>query len=161
MRNIIFTSILSVLAYPVAADAPLGCFSRTYSDSHLAKNPEQIVRSMALEIYKDPTYGDIVASMGVEFADQGRIKNTASAGQFMDQYLVCWEQDGTFGCSVECDGGVFSVSRRAADSITIATEGLVVGEVDGCGGAESIAEVFGKVVKYKLYKAEPAACVWN
>ena len=161
MRSIICISVAIGLAMPAWAEAPLGCFTRTYSDAHLAKNPDQIVRSMQLRIHRDPNFGDVIADLGVEFANQGRVKGTKSAGAFMDQILICWDDGGRFGCSVECDGGWFTVSRQTSDSITIATDGLWVGDVEGCGGAETIEEIAGQTVKYKLLASDIAACVWD
>ena len=120
MRSIIFISAMIAAGSAIAEpQVPYGCYLREYSNAHLAKTPDQIVRSMALRIYKQPEFGETVADMNVLFADQGRIRGTQSANAFMDQVLICWTDATTFGCSVERDGGVFTVSRITQDSITI------------------------------------------
>ena len=162
MRSTIFTSLALLAATTAAAETPLGCFTRTYSDDHLAKNPAQIVRSMQVNITKDDgDAGQVFADMGVEFANQGRIAGRKTAGRFMDQFLICSDETRGFSCFVECDGGSFTVTRMTADSITIETSGLWVGNVDGCGGMEDIAEVPGQKMKYLLRVSDPLACVWN
>lgn len=161
MRSTIFTSAFLLMAGAAAAD-PLGCYVRTYSDDHLAKNPAQIVRSLSLNITKDDgDAGQVFADMNVEFANQGRLAGRKTAGRTMSSYLICWNDGATFGCSVECDGGGFVLTRQTSDSITIETSNLWVGAVEGCGGMEDLAELPGQPVKYLLRAADPLNCVWN
>lgn len=160
MRSIIFTS-LALLALPAhAVEITNGCFERNYTAAHLAKQPAQIVQAMRLWIHVND-YDETIADMTVEFANQGRIRGSASAGQIMQQSLHCWQDGSAVGCSVDCDGGWFTVTRDSGDVLTFSTEGLVVGDAEGCGGAESIAEVIGQPVKYRLDRVEDVYCGGN
>ena len=160
MRSIIFTS-LALLALPAGAvEISKGCFERNYSAAHLAKQPAQIVEAIRLWIYVND-YQETIADMTVQFGDRGRIRGTASAGQIMQQSLFCWQDSAAVGCSVECDGGWFNVTRDTGDVLTFRTEGLVVGDSEGCGGAESLAEVIGTPVSYRLTRGEDVCCGGN
>ncbi|MCP4818056.1 MAG: hypothetical protein GY883_02630 [Shimia sp.] len=141
-----------------AVGPELGCYTRDYSDAHLAKYPRQIVDWMTLWVHEDED-GHPMASMTVGFADQGHVAGTAFGGQMASQFLVCLDIEGVPACGVECDGGYFTVVKDSADSMTIETSYLMVGDVDSCGGAVDLAEVQGQAVRYKLNRVESGMCV--
>ena len=164
MRSIIYTSLLAVgLAAPtLAQDGPdLGCYQRTYSDAHLAQHPDQVVKSIWLWVYDQAFDGhvDRFAHMDVQFADQGHVRKSGYTGALrLDQYLVCFSNSDGPGCAAECDGGSFTVTKQTADSLTFATEYLMVGDTEGCGGMLDLAEKIGREVKYKLNRVDPVMC---
>ncbi len=147
-----------LLAGPVLAEGPAeGCYVRDYSAAHLAGQPAQVVDWMQLWVYSDENRNKL-ANMLVGFTNQGHVANTKHAGQVLDQFLLCFDYDGRKGCTVECDGGNFFVTRDTGDAITIETSYLTVGYTDSCGGAVDLAEKPGQPVKYKLYRADARQC---
>jgi len=153
-----FALSVAMLAEPVMAQGvPEGCYVRDYSASHLAEQPAQVVDWMQLWVYSEEGFNR-QANMLVGFSNQGHVAKTKHAGRVLDQYLSCFEYDGRRGCSVACDGGSFTVTRDAGDSMTIETRYLMVGETDTCGGAVDLAEKPGQSVKYKLYRADASQC---
>ena len=161
MRNTIFTSV-GVLALGSAAFAeiPTGCFERQYSADHIQRHPAQIVDYLRIWIYPWPEYNQINADMVARFMDQGRIKGKKSAGKTLDQVLTCWDMNRGAGCAVDCDGGSFQFVKVDEGGITIETGGLTMGvpEDEGCGGAETLTEVIGEPVRYRLARVDDAIC---
>ncbi|MCH2066371.1 hypothetical protein [Shimia sp.] len=157
----VFKSVLlsgALMAGPVLAEGPPeGCYVRDYTDAHLAGQPAQVVDWMQLWIYSDENQNKL-ANMLVGFTNQGHVAGTQHAGQVLDQFLLCFDSGGRKGCTVECDGGNFFVTRDSGDAMTIETSYLMVGETDSCGGAVDLAEVPGKAVKYKLFRADAQRC---
>lgn len=142
-----------------AAEGPQpGCYAREYSPAHLKANPAQIVEAIALEISLSPDQSSVWAALSARFADQGRVKGGPSAGETMTQSLNCFDSDGRLGCAVDCDGGFFQVLSQDAKALTFRTEWLWVGDTEGCGGAEDLAEVKGQPTLYKLFKVDDATC---
>lgn len=159
MRNIICISALALATAVQAADGPpLGCYQRAYSAEHLAANPAQIVDEISLKIHIQAIYGEIIGDMRVWFADQGRVAGTVNAGRVLDQFLICWGDETRSGCSVECDGGSFQVTKADPNGLTFETDYLLVGETEDCGGAEDLAEILGQPVKYRLNRVDDAVC---
>lgn len=164
MRSIIFTSLaIATLATSAAAESavPLGCFERHYSADHIAQNPTQIVDWIQMRIEHSDQYDETYAYLVARFIDQGRVKGTPSAGQVLDQGLICGDYNRGPGCAVECDGGSFTFVKISDDSVTIELLGLSMGETDGCGGSESLGEVMGQTVRYRLYRVDDAVCKAN
>ncbi len=156
----------ALLAGPALAEGPdAGCYVRDYSDAHLAQSPAQVVDWMQLWVYEDENSNKL-ANMLVGFANQGHVAGTKHAGQVLDQFLLCFDYDSRKGCTVECDGGNFFVTRDTGEAMTIETDYLMVGATDSCGGAVDLAEKPGKAVKYKLnrvaaHQCEAARTVYN
>lgn len=148
----------AVLAGPAGAEGPdAGCYVRDYSDAHLASQPAQVVDWLQLWVYQGDNQNKL-ANMLVGFSNQGHVAGTQHAGQVLDQFLLCFDYDGHKGCTVECDGGNFFVTRDSGDTMTIETDYLMVGETDSCGGAVDLAEVTGKAVRYKLNRVAASQC---
>jgi len=164
VRNIIFTSAIAITASMASAQEgpPLGCYAREYSQAHLQAHPKQVARSLTMKIH-DQTHGEFTnrfAYLVVDFANRGHVKRDGHGAQRLDQSLICWENgEGLTGCSVECDGGSFSVTRETDSAMTIATQTLWMGDTEGCGGAIDLAEVPGRTVKYRLNKVDMTVCL--
>ncbi|QGX99043.1 hypothetical protein EI983_12490 [Roseovarius faecimaris] len=165
MRSIIFTSTLamSLCAMATAQEGPTpGCYTREYSQAHLDAHPDQVARAVYLLIQDQTHYDttDRYAYLVVDFAEQGHVKRAGLGAQRLDQSLVCWkDSNGIRGCSVDCDGGWFTVSGETDSAMTIATEYLMVGDTEGCGGAIDLAEQPGQTVKYRLNRVDQSACL--
>ena len=160
MRNIIFTSLIAGMIPLMAhADGPdVGCYDRTYSPEHLAANPAQVVAKMRLLIYVEPTYGETMAAMEVQMANQGHVAKTDVAGQTLRQGLICYTGASGDICAVECDGGSMVVTRQDKSGLTFRTSYLSVGETDSCAGVSDLAEVQGQEVSYRLEAAPMSVC---
>ena len=162
MRSIIFISAWCVLAGAAFAQQgpEPGCYERQYSAAHLAQNPDQVVKSIRMRIYDDTHYGtkERYANLDVQFANQGHVRRAGLGAPRLGQSLICFGDADGAGCSVECDGGWFTVTRSTPESLTIETEYLMVGDTEGCGGAVDLAEKPGRPVKYRLDRADPARC---
>lgn len=160
MRSIIFTSLVSLLALPAAAE-PEGCFERIYSDAHLAKNPAQVVRSISM------AFGDFAGDatpwvdVQADIADQGHARGTGQGGNTYSQIARCTEGgDSKTGwtCSVECDGGTLKIKRLDATSLLVRLDYFTLTTGDDCGGEVDLAEVPGQSVAYRLERRPDAAC---
>lgn len=165
MRSIIFTSVvtISMIGAAHAQEGPTpGCYAREYSQAHLDAHPDQVARALYMLIH-DSTYEDSTdrfAYLVVDFVNQGHVKRADLGAQRLDQSLVCYtDSEGRQGCSVECDGGWFTVSKETDSTLTIATEYLMVGDTEGCGGAIDLAEHTGQVVKYRLNRVDMNTCL--
>ena len=159
MRNIIFTSIAAITISGMAlAEPTFGCFTRDYSDDHLAKHPEQIVDQIRLKLKRQPEYGEWIGLLDVKTANQGHVRTGGHGGEYFSQFLICWENGGTRGCSVECDGGSFDITKDDGKILQFRTQYLMVGETEECGGAVDLAEKRNQPVSYRLTRADDAAC---
>ncbi len=160
MRNIICISLAAagLAEASVAEEGPrTGCYTRTYTEAHLAARPSQVVSIIRMKVY-DATGGRF-ANMDVLFANQGHSGRAGFGGQWLSQFLLCFNgSNGNPGCAVECDGGSFTVTRQNENGMTFATDYLMVGDVEGCGGAVDLAEVPGQTVKYKLNRVSAGEC---
>ena len=169
MRSITFTSLVSICLAGTASaqDITRGCFERDYTAEHLASHPLQVVDDIKLRFYDDE-YGNVLAEMLVLTANQGHVAKDGLGGQTFWQFLLCWDNGGLGGCSVECDGGGFDIEIDDGNTLQFVTQGLWVGETDECGGAANIAEVPpryegdefipGEPVSYRLYRTDDTAC---
>ncbi|MGC1495890.1 MAG: hypothetical protein WA790_08775 [Sulfitobacter sp.] len=143
------------------ADEPAGCFERTYSDAHLAKNPSQVVRSISMSF--GDFGGDTVPWIDVEaeIADQGHARGTGQGGNTYGQIARCTDQGNSktgWTCSVECDGGTLRIDRLDATSLLVSLDYFIMNTGDDCGGEVDLAEVPGQSVSYKLERQPNAAC---
>jgi len=159
MKTFVATVLVAaVVGTAVFAGGPRsGCYQRDYTQAHLSSHPDQIVDQITLLIRKDD-YGETVASMRVLTANQGHVALSGHGNQLFDQFLICWADGARTGCSVECDGGRFEVTRDTGKALTFRTRNLWVGNTDECGGAIDLAERPGQPVSYRLNKVGASAC---
>ncbi|MBT0958801.1 hypothetical protein IV417_15535 [Alphaproteobacteria bacterium KMM 3653] len=180
MRSIIFTSLLAgAVALPGGAQQFEGeCFARDYSAAHLEANAMQTVAALSIRFTPADGGGfDGMAWVSAVMADTPETVRQGVAGQRIDQITLCepldrawnggprdaWIKAGVMTCFAECDAGMFQITRSAPDSITIKTNGLVLGEDDGCGGTSMLADVGDSptgyvTTSYRLDAAPLAAC---
>lgn len=157
-----YLSILPILLFfgtsVGAQDAPMGCFVREYSKSHLAQNPEQVVQRISILFAPESSY--LWAEVKVLLADQGHAGRDGYGGMRVSEMAGSFNGLSSFG--VECDGGGFDVIVNDATGITIETDWLRVAE-EGCGGAgiyTTLLEDGSSTTRYRLDRAEDAACQW-
>lgn len=107
------------------------CYTRQYSQDHLAKNPEQTVSYIRFDhtptnnefVKYDANTGELEFSVSVNFIDSD--KNYSNSGR-------CHPDGDKLTCNIECDGGGFDIKSKDADSILIYT-GEYGFRVSGCG----------------------------
>ena len=153
-----FVALSGVAATAQPSGPTLGCFERDYSTAHLAQNPRQIVARMVLNFEIDASGSTEIGRMAVWTANQGRLKGSANAGRRFDQFLICWNDETSARCAVECDGGSMRITRDSGKILQFSTSNLWVGETEGCGGAVDLAEIKGQTVSYRLNRADDALC---
>lgn len=175
MRNIIFTEnadlmatskvmaaaglLVLTLATPAATEPTFGCYERVYSDQHLAGQPDQVVRELRLYLTSSESENmQWTAGMEVISANQGHAARDGLGAQRFTQFLICWEDDGRRGCSVECDGGSLMITKDDANGLTFRTDYLMVGDTGECGGALDLAEKVGQAVSYRLSRVAEHTC---
>ncbi|WP_373354397.1 hypothetical protein [Pseudoroseicyclus sp. CXY001] len=148
-------------ATPAAAKPIYGCFTRAYDAADLAAAPAQVVEELVVQLTLDEGefYTGFVAA---RFAAQGRVAGTAAAaGAWHQQWANCVEGEGGVTCSADCGGGMLTVVPRQ-DGVDVVTSGFGVlreGLVNGpCAGTETLAEVPGQPVTYRLYTAHNNVC---
>ncbi len=147
------------LALPVVAqDGPSkGCYLREYSGAHLASHPDQVVHWIKLRVWDDEM-GNRLAAIRAQFAHQGHVARDGFGGRVMDNFMICWRDRGKAFCGVECDGGSIEFLRDDAKGVVFRTQGVVIGDVEGCGGFTTLAEVPGQYVSYRLNRVPDAQC---
>ena len=142
----------------IAQSIQEGCYHRDYSDNHLRTHPDQVVDWITMRVGADD-WGNQTVSMVVNSANQGHAKRSGLGGQEFNQWLICFSDDGTDACAVECDGGSFKVTKQTSDAITFRTSYLLVGDnEEQCGGALDLAEFPNTPVSYRLDLVSDSAC---
>ena len=159
MRSTIFTSA-TLLAVSASAE-PLvtqGCFERVYDDAHLAAHPDQVVRTIRILGGYWPEYDQTDVVVVAEMADQGHAGADGFGGRWLDQIATCWGDDTERGCSVDCDGGTFTILRDDGDEFVIRTRGFTMGPAEECGGSSNLAERAGESTTYRLFRVPDDVC---
>ncbi len=114
--------------------------------------------------------GQTVAYLSVTLADQGHVARTPApdegypdgfGGAEMSGALACDEQGGVTECSIECDGGAFTITRNDGAVLAITTSYLMVGMGQDCGGFTDLAEQPNTPVTYLLHRVDDAVCAQN
>jgi hypothetical protein len=95
----------TLLVSPALADTKVGCFSRTYDRTHLARHPDQIVTATRLNIYPAPRSSSYPYGFGLRFRMRGRETTLRTEGN-------CVKEASGLKCQVECDGGSVRVEHR-------------------------------------------------
>lgn len=159
MRQFSMLTLACLLAGPVDAQTvPDGCFMREYTQDHLDRNPNQVVRRIS--ILFAPHDQLVSAEIEVLMADQGHAARDGFGDMRMSEWAANFNGPMKFG--IECDGGGFEVIAQDADGLTIET-GYVRVALDGCSGdntSTTLAEVEGELTRYRLERREVAACAW-
>ncbi|MCK4713676.1 MAG: hypothetical protein KAT26_12440 [Marinosulfonomonas sp.] len=164
MRNTTYIKTLLAalaIAMPLQAQSapPQGCFTRDYSDAHLAANPDQVVEQISLKFSRQAE--ERIAEMRVLTANQGHVRQSGHGGQVFEQFLYCFDgmiTDGIWACGVECDGGRMEIIRDDGKILEFRTKYLMVGETEECGGAIDLAETENVLVVYRLQRVADSQC---
>lgn len=161
LSKICISIVVAMLALPIQAQTAHleGCFSRDYSDAHLASHPQQVVDQITVGFIEMTALP--IAIMTVLTADQGLVYDNGLGGQVFEQILICNARpdlSGGWRCSVECDAGGMDVLAVNDEMLEFKTHYLIVGETDECGGAIDPAEVPREPVTYRLNRVADAQC---
>jgi hypothetical protein len=106
-KTLIATALSSALvSLALAGDASLGCFTRTYDRSHLARHPDQLVTHFRLRVYRPPAEVNPDYWFAARFRLRGRDDTLRTGG-------YCTKGASGISCVVECDGGGVRVVPRA------------------------------------------------
>ena len=119
------TLIALTLAGEALADS---CYTRTYSDAHLADNPQQVVRHISVQFHDGP---ERFASVIARFRDEDHT--------YLQEFR-CYDPDddrergALLDCGIDCDGGTMLVWPKPGDAILLDTYGFGVGATCGEDG---------------------------
>jgi hypothetical protein len=113
----LFWAIRPASAQVAAYDA-LGCFTRTYDRTHLARHPDQIVTAVKLRIYKPPPDGGGKYWFAVQFKLRGQNKVLHASGLSHENLEDVPSERRNVPANaihlfVECDGGGIDIVPRA------------------------------------------------
>ena len=160
-----YTTLLGlVLMFPasaIAQDVPVGCYTRDYSDAHLASNPDQVVDRISIEFIRHDEFTS--AEVKVLLADQGHSGRAGYGGQFVSEVAANYATPLQFG--IECDGGSFDVIESDSQGIVIETGWFRLSDnANGCSGEDirsNLHEEVGSSTRYRLTQSAAAACKWE
>jgi hypothetical protein len=157
----ILTALALIASPALAQDLPMGCFARSYSAAHLAKNPGQNVAALTARFRPGTAASGGAPTMEVQarLADQGRARAEGLGGAVLAQTAYCFiDETGGWACVVECDGGTMEIGRLKGDTLDLSTRYFLIGDVEGCGGLFDLAEGAGATI-YRLTKAGATTCL--
>jgi hypothetical protein len=110
-----------------ATDKPV-CYTRSYDDAHLAKNPKQLVKRIAM-LKAGPKKGPDEDS-GYDLRFQIELKN----GKKFTQNAKCYAEDYAYGCPAKAEADTqrdFYVTRAGEDALSIRDRRGRLGEFFG------------------------------
>ncbi|MCR8723196.1 hypothetical protein [Frigidibacter sp. ROC022] len=155
---VICAALACLAALPARAEGPPpGCYDRSYSAAHLASHPDQIAARIRLWLEPDGDGTNAVGNLTIWTADQGHARRDGLGNSRFDSFLLCWTENGRDFCGIECDGGHASITVKG-DTLDLSTDGMWVGETQGCGGAIDIAERPDTRVTYRMTRVPDAHC---
>jgi ATP-dependent Clp protease adapter protein ClpS len=138
VKSISALVLASILAQPAfatsvkeviqIASSPM-CFTRDYSQDHLAQHPKQTVRSMKAKVY---VHNDQYTKDMVVLAISAKLKGDTE--RTYRQAMSCMENEGRVNCFVDCDGGSVDIAEITKDGVKLKNNGVVVR--GGCGSDE-------------------------
>lgn len=126
------------------------CFGRVYDDKHLASHPQQKVTS--LHVYHSAQGRPEAENWMPEARAQARAAFTQSQSVSVSAFVTFRDRKGRFynglgcqidgdnktRCSIECDGGQFTLEREPGDTVLLRNEGFVL--IGGCESGLSRSE---------------------
>jgi hypothetical protein len=102
-----------------------GCWSRQYSDEHLAAHPDQLVTAMQFTVQFDGEFHYFELDADLRGGQSGR-----AAG-------ACSEYEGVISCGVDCDGGGVLLSHAGDGKVLLdLTEYGYIRMTNSCGEDE-------------------------
>ena len=99
------------------------CFERSYSPQHMAKHPDQTVTFIRFahlpSISNDKEYG-VEHGKGRKFSPGADIEvRFRGSGQLFGNNIICFMNEASPLCAVECDGGQFNFRFKKNSSMLI------------------------------------------
>jgi uncharacterized protein YodC (DUF2158 family) len=102
------------------------CWSRQYSESHLAEHPDQLVTAMDFTLQFDQDF---------QFFE---LNATLRGGQTGQSTGTCSEYEGVISCGVDCDGGSVDLTHGADGKVMLdLTRSGYIRMTDSCGEDEA------------------------
>ncbi len=114
------------------------CYGRVYSKAHLAKHPNQRVKSILIKSFpqafkvennvdRDGTPKQVYLSLDVMLRNSSKL---------FEESAICEKRGQHFYCGIECDGGGFDLLARTGGKILLKTAkyGFRVVAGGGCDG---------------------------
>ena len=152
--------ISAVLAGPAMADAPfpVGCFTREYTEAHLAAHPGQGIAALAIEFSEEGDWpGESYFFVRARMSGQGQAARDGVEGMTLFEGGTCRHENRN--CFVDCDGGGFDLISFEGDTIVIATSGMRL-TLDGCDSdaISSLNESYDGETRYRLAATQPEDC---
>ena len=135
---------LALLAGLAHADT---CYNRTYSEQHMAKNPDQNVQVLSISFHTD---GALTAAVSARFrGDDATYRNTFGCAE------PPWVDEGVWLCT---DGNFFMTKGYGSRSMLVYTDGGFI--VHGPEGAEPrwVIDEDTTESMFKLFKAPAERC---
>jgi uncharacterized protein YodC (DUF2158 family) len=109
-----------------AQEGAYKCWSRQYSDAHLAQHPDQLVTAMDFTLQFDQDF---------HFFE---LNATLRGGQTGQSTGTCSEYEGVISCGVDCDGGSVDLSHDADGKVMLdLTRSGYIRMTDSCGEDEA------------------------
>ncbi|MEM7440193.1 MAG: hypothetical protein AAF393_11385 [Pseudomonadota bacterium] len=147
--------VLAAALIGSAANASQSCFARAYSDSHMARNPNQTVEVMWIAFQGDANNARHVG----DWADT-TVQLKGEGGAFFERLFCDGANGSKVTCRVECDGGSFTVAWRNSDTILVTTgrQGFYV--TSQCEGAVNrvVKDRGAASTTYRLNRVSVEAC---
>jgi hypothetical protein len=144
---IMFALTLGLFATPASADRLKGCYSARYSPAHMQAHPGQTPRFLSVRITPGAT---------TVFKVTARLRG--KTGKWTESG-ICDKVGSKLDCSVECDGGGFTLQQSGTRAILRNTRGFRVAR-EACNG-EVISHMIEAVRgnrKFTLRKRGASAC---
>ncbi len=137
------------------------CFERSYSPQHMAKHPDQTVtfiRFAHLPSISNDKENGIEHEKGRKFTPGADIEVRFRGGsQLYGNNLICFMNEASPLCAVECDGGQFKFRFKKNNSMLIdfRKTGYMALESDCGEGNEANFRSLGKAKDDKLFRLDP------
>lgn len=145
------------LASPAQADPLSGCYTRSYSADHLARNPDQKVAALALRLFDmEPAWSLRQADITLWLADPAAARQAGIRAGNLTADTLCEAAGQELACGTECGG---SLRLRMIDDqvIEIETAHYPILFDAHCQTVIGLDEA-GGTTRYRLTRAAPEAC---
>ncbi|MDQ0394198.1 hypothetical protein [Labrys monachus] len=112
-----------IFGHVLGAKPAHACFKRVYAAAHLARHPEQNVRTMTLLVtgkVEDPDQPSYTLGLGVTFRRSGTHFETAGDCGTIRDAASRGAKANAVTCGVDCDGGSIDVTLKDGATVLVA-----------------------------------------
>lgn len=144
------------------------CFERSYTPQHMAKHPDQTVTFIRFahlpSISNDKEYG-VERQKGRKFAPNADVEvRFRGSNKLYGNNLICFMNEASPLCAVECDGGQFNFRFKKNNSVLIdfRKTGYIALESDCGEGNKANFRSLGEAKDdklFRLYPVKPSQCI--